>query len=1535
MNDMSNAPGQLAMPLTREQEALWVEWKLSPTGVSYNTCVQTKLRGDVDVDRFAQAASDVAGTFQLLRAFCHEDGGQVSMQLSDQRYLIDVIDVSSGAEAETDETRRRAQATLTRRRDAAIDLTAFPLIRAALVKSGSRDYYFIGVVPHIISDGFSALFVLQAISLVYDQGMEGLNNLLGDDRKDWNDYLAWRAAQDPAKRLAAVEHWQQTLAGATHQLPICQRESPVGDTLGRRHYLELDKGAVEDWSRLTRSKRTSLFSALAALYAAFLYRQTDHEDLIIAHPVNQRPPGFRLAFGFYVNVVPLRIDLAGNPSFSELVERIGRTRRNDRKHHHLPSLDIIQAKRQVQPDFDGRLTNVSMGETVSRFQGMSMEGIASEGIDNDAIDVRDDLSLMYEVAEDRIGLWLEYRISAFDDEEIERMGSRLKRLAAAIQANPELPLAEIDVLSEEERTAVLCAGDGGEAVLPKSPQLAHVFSAPTLAEAFFRQCELKRTNGTTPALIYGPPGDQRTIGFAQLADAVRLQASRLQNEDVMPHKRCIGVCLPRSPQQVIAVLGVMASGNTYVPVDPKLPDRRAAQILVDCDAWGVIAPEDFLETTDEWQGARPAPLTDGELVELQAQRGEGYAPTGIPNRLDQDVTDEAGPGLDQEQKIAYVIYTSGSTGQPKGVRVDHESVLKRLAWLQCEYELQSNDRMLANTSYTFDVSVAELFWPLLAGTGLVLAEDSDARDARRLREIIAERNVTALCIVPSALTGLLQVPSDQPLGGLRLALVAGEALPESLAQDFHSGCRARLVNLYGPTEAVVYATATDIDPLLSKVSIGTPLAATKTYVLNDALQLQPPGAEGELCIGGGALAIDYLGRDALSRERFLPNPHASGRLYRSGDRVRLDDDGNLIYLGRADSQVKLRGYRIELGEIDHAVREHPAVTDAASIVAADSTRKQLVCFYSGAPVVGDELQRFLQSRLPAYMIPNRFQRLDQGVPRLPSGKLNRGALPAERGNDETPIIAPRNARERTIVDCWARILGVPKQSVGIQSNFFELGGDSLLLISLACELENHGLYIEVHELFDNPTIEAVMPLLRDEEQSGSDQSPVVGRYPALARHRKLFDDGFAHPAHWNRCILIEFQRLLDRDALQEATNAVSTHHDGLRISFYEENSEEKSGEVFFSFHPQGAMPTDICYLDLSALPENERDQQQRELLNEINASFDLGQAPLIRVAMIDDERTSTIALVVHHLLIDMRSCQILLEDLLSAYQAAISHRSVRLPRKTSSLAEWTQRLHATIDGNWQREELPYWLHELAGVSACLPEQTSAGTSYQPVDADQRSTAVEVSQNVTERLVRGIAPLRSVGMQDLVLTAFASAFRNWSQLDELVLNTCGVGRDKMFDDINLTRTVGELNTVYPIRLDLGRGSEGGDLLDRVAAKLKQVPARGLHYGMLRHIAAHPELKEAGEPEVFFNYVSRIDTSLGDALGARVRMAPADIVTSHPKNRACYRLYAEASIHHGCLELDLAYDSRRFDEQHASHLLALWRQALEDLAANKPV
>ncbi|MEM6545401.1 MAG: AMP-binding protein, partial [Pseudomonadota bacterium] len=1233
------------------------------------------------------------------------------------------------------------------------------------------------------------------------------------------------------------------------------------------------------------------------------------------------------------------------PSFSDLVERVGKTRRADRKHHHLPSLDIVQAKRQVQSDFDGRLTNVSMGETVSRFQGMSMEGIESMGVDNDVIDVRDDLSLMYEVAEDRIGLWIEYRNSAFDEAEIDKLVARLQKLVAAIQQDPERPIAEIDILEPGEREQIVAAGDGGP--LTVSEANTDVFTAATLAEAFARSAA---KHGDAPAVFFrssdadsqkGREVEQQAtqqLSYRELEQRVRAYAALLRN-DIGATSKPIAICLPRSPQQLIALLATMASGHSYVPLDPSIPNARALAILQDCGALHLITTPELSSIFNGWTGTQ---IAAPEVSPLGGQS------PGEP---------KAEQAIQPANAHAYVIYTSGSTGLPKGVRVSHRAVLQRLAFLQSEYALTPSDRMLTNTSYTFDVSVAEIFWPLLAGASLVMAEEEESRDPRALRQLISTHGVSCTCIVPSALTGLLTAgglassvelePSaglnEEPSAGLgtepsaglgkaslsvtdalaslRLVLVAGEALPQTLAHDFHTLCDGRMVNLYGPTEGTIYASATDIDPITSDITIGKAIAATQLYIINSATQLQPFGTEGELAIGGDALAEGYLGREELNLERFQPNPFATGRIYKTGDRARMRPDGVVEYLGRADAQVKLRGFRIELGEIEHLLREHAAVSDAAVLVDDGGSRKQLLAYYEGAPVPGSELRGFLESRVPSYMVPNRIERIQDGIPRLPSGKLNRGALPKTTDGAPISITAPRTEREKSVAECWAKVLDVPTAQIGLESNFFELGGDSLLLISLVCELEAKGLFVEVHELFDNPTVAGSLPFLQQEQEYSSNQSPVIGSYPALARHRKLFADGFAHPAHWNRCILIDFHRLLDQDALQEAANAVSAHHDGLRLSFHEQN-----GDISFRFHPPGAMETTLSYLDLSALPAEVREKKKYGLLNELNESFDLAKPPLIKIAMIDDERRSTVALIVHHLLIDMRSCQVLLEDLLSSYQAAISHRSVRLPRKTSSLAEWTQALHAHIDQQWKQEELSYWQHELAGVSQCLPEGRALSDSYCAVDADQRTSALAVGKDVTERLVRGVAPRLDVGMQDIVLAAFAAAFRRWAGLNELVLNTCGVGRDKLFDDINLTRTVGELNTVYPLRISL----EADNLLTTVAAKLREVPARGLHYGMLRYIAAHPELSNAPEPEVFFNYVSRIDTALGDALGAQVSMAPSQVRSSHPDNRACYRLYAEASIYHGALELDLGYDSKRFTGESIAQLLAHWKQELEALA-----
>ncbi|MFT6332559.1 MAG: amino acid adenylation domain-containing protein [Lentimonas sp.] len=916
----------------------------------------------------------------------------------------------------------------------------------------------------------------------------------------------------------------------------------------------------------------------------------------------------------------------------------------------------------------------------------------------------------------------------------------------------------------------------------------------------------------------------------------------------------VAIILNRSINQIAAILAVLKAGAAYVPINTNHPEQRINSILEDCKS-KIIINDDLI---DEFGKSN----LSGKSINLKIN----------------------------PKNLAYIIYTSGSTGKPKGVMVSHSSLSKRVSWLKSQFKLSKEDKILQNTHYSFDISLAEIFWPLASGASLILSDEKKSLNANYLINLIKENKITASCIVPSALNQIIQNSQSTDLESLKLILSCGEALPRNLVDDFFEKSSANLFNLYGPTEDTIYASFKKCSINDEIITIGKPIPNTDCYILNDALKPQNIGSVGELYLGGDALATGYLNQEDLTKEKFIKNPFGKGLIYKTADLASFNEDGEMLFLGRKDDQVKLRGFRIELEEINNVLLKHQDITDAASTIKGQN--KQIYLYYASDNEL-DNLREFAQKFLPEYMVPSRFIKMNE-IPHLSSGKINHKALQELKDDVAKKNLIPASTKQEiALVKIFSQILNVDSAKIGINSNFFELGGDSLMLIELSCALEKATIFIEPHELFIHRDISNILKNSHNYKKIVSSQSQISGEINPLPRQIKFFQDGISIRNHWNRAMMLEFKQNVNLQMLQESLDKVVSHHDGLRLSF------AQNGDDLKVFNHSEDVKSIILDFDLTPIKKLNQQERINEILNE-NHQFKLTEAPLIKIIHFNlSSRRNILAILVHHLLIDMRSLRIIIEDILHLYRQKILKLPAFLPPKTTSLKEYSHRLNKyEIDQN----QVKYWINELGEGSR----------SKDIIEGNQITKNITLEKKESANIIQNN---QNISVNEYLLTAFSKTFKKWSGENELILNTCCHGREKIFEDVDLSRTIGWVNTVYPLRIDL---KEQDSIAEQIIEKTSKAKIDSINYMALRFSKNHPEL-QLPEPRIFFNYVSKIDTSAPEGFDVKLIANPKNIPSVNQKNKACYDLYLEAAIVEEKISINITYASEIFNEQNISELI----------------
>ncbi len=1297
-------------PLSFEQERLWFLDRMTPGLAAYHLPLTVRLAGRLDVIALRRALAGVVARHEVLRTgFELVAGRPVQIVAPASGLSLPLADLSRLA----DPSREAARLA---REEAAVpfDLRRGPLLRARLLRLDMDEHRLLLTVHHVAADGWSLGVLVRELGALY------AGERLPAPPLQYSDYAAWQRERLAGETLARqMAYWRHQLDGTPPlDLPADRPRTAAPTHRGTQVWAPLSPRDAADLRRLCRGSGVTLFMALLAGFEMLLARHAGQDDFAVGTVVaNRARRELEGSIGFFANTLALRASVAGDPAFAALLARVRETALGAYAYQELPFGKLVE---ELRPDREAGRTPLVQAMLVLQnapLPALDLGALRVEPLAEESPYAAFDLTLAArEEGDGGIACRWELAADLFAPSTVRRLADHLRRLLAAAAADPSRRLSELPMLGEAERAQVLYEWS---AAAPEPT------AAPTLDALFARQAA---RSPASPALVHGA----ERLTYGELAARAASLARRLRRRGVGPEVR-VGLGVERSAGMIAALLGILAARGAYVPLDPEHPAERLALIAADAGLALVVASR----STAERLAATGAPLL---LVDEEDEAGASgdLPPAG---RADLGGT------------LAYVLYTSGSTGAPKGVAITHANATAFLAACSRVYPRELFAGTLASTALGFDFSVFEIFATFAAGGTVVLAESLFDDEA------LAAAPLTMLCTVPSLLQALLArraLPT-----GLRAVNLGGEALPRALADELLVGQRVpALWNLYGPTEIATCCALSEVVPGAGAPPIGRPLADARTYVLDGALAPVPAGAPGELYVGGEGVARGYLGRPARTAERFLPDPFAAAfgapgaRMYRTGDHARWNAAGELLYLGRADAQVKLRGLRIEPGEIEAALTGAPGVAEAAVLLREDAPGEpRLVAYAAPADLDPAALRAGSRERLPAYMVPSAFVLLDR-LPRLPSGKVDRRALPApdDGGAAAARFVPPRGLLEETLAGIWAEVLGVER--VGSEDDFFaDLGGHSLLATrAVAAVRERLGIDLPLRSLFEAPTVSAWAEVAR--RAGGPLAAPAAAAIPRRARagagrperlplsfsqERLWFLDQLAPGlAAYHMPLAVRLAGPLDRPALARALAALVARHESLRTGFPSESGrpvQEIEGEV----------PMPLPLVDLGALPAAVRAAAAAEIAaREARRPFDLRRPPLLRARLLRlSAEEHLFLLMLHHIVADGWSLGVLAADLSAFYSG---EPLPELPLQYTDYALW-QREH--LQGEALARQMAYWRRQLAG----LPVLELPSDRPRPAAQGYRGGALEAP--LAPDLARGLRRLGREAGATLYMTLLAA------------------------------------------------------------------------------------------------------------------------------------------------------------------------------------
>ncbi|WP_444876157.1 amino acid adenylation domain-containing protein [Xenorhabdus yunnanensis] len=1401
------------------QEDVFNEQALHGNIPQHNLGWYTLMEGEVDIVILQQAWRLLHQHVDILRLHISVNSDNKAIQYIQNQSVPESVIFHDFATQPDPE--KKAKLWMQQQIDQPINFPNETLYQASLIRITGERYYFFTKFHHIIIDGVGLFRFHEYTHKLYACLKNGTPIVWLSEIPQYLDTIEKSKDYLNSPHYEKDKnHWHSFLTkNDIHQLtPYYQNSGSGNDTCILPFSM---KAALRDFCEENKTNILSVFSGLVMMMMSELTGQQELTFNTITH--GRKTKLEKYIVGMQANLYPVHCHVSNSVSVIEQIKLIELALKESFHHGQFPHSHLIR----IANNHGIALPNIFIlyerlsesASEINQAQHYFIEGI----FDTDPIlfrlkDFGYDQELM---------ITINYLQAYFSEQEIKKILERLPNLLTTLLNSPSLLVSELPILLEEELHTLLHSWNQNDVPYPQDQILQQQFETQAAA---------------TPdnvALIF----EEETLTYRQLNEQANQLAvvirehCQQQCKAPMQADTPIALYLDRSLEMVVSILAVLKAGGAYVPISPEYPPERVQFILEDTGSPCVLTQQRHLTALEKCThtlSSQPALIAADDSTVTQNQSVENLVPVNTSTDL------------------AYIIYTSGTTGQPKGVELTHRNVINHLSWMQSEYPLSASDKVLQQIPYTFDASVWELIAANWFGASIVIASPDIHKQPETLYQLIQKTGVTVVQFVPSMLGAFCQIVRDlgqQLPGTIRYVLCGGEALTMSHVNAFRAinSNSSTLINLYGPTETTNDITHFDVvDEFSGNVPIGKAHHNTRLYVVNNYGKLSPIGAPGELYIGGASLARGYWNRPELTAERFVENPFATDedkakgytRLYKTGDQVRWLPDGNLEYLGRNDFQVKIRGYRIELGEIETALSSHPQVKQAVVIDREHAGHKALAAYLvTDEALTNDILMEHLLTRLPEYMIPASFTRID-AIPLTINGKLDRHALPTPVWEDQDRYVAPRTELETQLCALWQDVLGLER--IGIEDNFFRIGGDSIIGIRLVSKLRQIGFSLQVKSIFEAPTVSRLAQLLTQTSSSVTvvaEQGLLSGEFGLLPIQQDFFNQNLPCPHHWNQAFMFQIPGNIKHADIAQALIKLVERHDMLRAHFV---STEQGYRQCYPTEMPSWLPI-LLHCDISELDDTERHQQ----LTQWQSNFDYCAGPLWQTAHLTGyaDGSARLFFAFHHLIIDAVSWRIIVEDMRLLLHMHLPLQGTTLPAKTSSYRQWVAAVQSYA--GQQQDEVPYWQNVMTGKET-YPAMGEI-TPYQ----------LSFSAELTDTLLREANSGYHTEINDLLLSALTLALQTTFSrpVNPIILE--GHGRETIDSTLDVSETVGWFTTIYPVRLAMQ--ADIAKTIIHTKEMLRAVPNRGIGYGAL-HQAGY---LTGDLPPISFNYLGQLGAEAGQS------------------------------------------------------------------------